>query len=81
MTKLVLYCDLLKEQKFYDTYVHFGLGIRSWVWFNSAYKCSLCKNLLISGQGSDMVLGFETKVCLRLHTDAFSPIQESQKLT
>ena len=48
---------------------------------NSAYKCSLCKNLLISGQGSDMVLGFETKVCLRLHTDAFSTIQESQKLT
>ena len=33
--------------------------------------CSLCENLLISGQGSDMVLGFETKVSLRLHTDAF----------
>ena len=38
---------------------------------NEQKVCSLCENLLISGQGSDMVLGFETKVCLRLHTDAF----------
>ena len=65
----------LKEEQVYDAYIFdWDISAKSEIYkyvCNEQEVCSLCENLLISGQGSDMVLGFETKVCLRLHTDAF----------